>query len=421
LRTEGEISVRAPEDGAITNSRNTEGGNTVTLYGSSGAKYLFMHLSSFMCASGATVKKGDVIAITGNTGSHTTGEHLHFAYIPTTGSPYKYGYADPYGKIFYSFNPLEQPTPPAEYKEYNGKDGISTSTAKGTSGTGGSIAGEEDYYYPKGTGKSDSTGGNLVLNSNSINLTSDFISEKNKASYENVMRIYEYPSIRPTITVDGISLQDMSPHGNDGGSYSSNLNDMKNTVGISYPLIKMKGHIFNHNEIVKFTIDYSSFIPSINGVFIITKDTNITVNMPLEGDVMNVELRSRNSILKSIRQDFIITSVNVIGNGAGIYGKMMMVRGRLQVEGLTSYSVEIPGFNGTSKEVIMNSAVNLGLGFAFNDFDNTSDVQTWSSGEKTMEEFIIDTTNRAWKNPQSFFKSWIDPYYNLTLINVNYT
>lgn len=422
----GELPVRAPEGGNVTTSHadgGGSGGRTVTLIGDSGAKYVFMHLSSFASDKGSwRAEKGDVVGITGNSGLHTTGPHLHFAYAPIGGSKYKLGYADPYGHIFYELNSDTPPSPPAEFKEYSGPETVSTKDQGTYKPTGYSAVGnEEEYYYPSGTGKADSDKGNLVLNSTSVNLTSDFINEKNAASYQNVMRIYVDPSIKSTITVDGINLKDYSSHGEESSQYSMDVNDMKNATGISYPLIKMKRHIFNHREIIKFEVDYSDFTPKVRGIFMILKDSNLTANMPLEGDLLNVEIRSRNPILKSIRQDFVITSVIVMGNGAGMYGKMMMIRGKLQVEGLTSYSVEIPGFNGTSKDVLMNSAVNLGLGFAFNDFDNTSDVQTWSSGEKTMEEFIIDTTNRAWKNPESFFKSWIDPYYNLTFINVNYT
>ena len=68
----------APFDGYImSQTKGVQGGNTI-LYKPSGQDVVmrFMHLFKF-ATKGGKVKKGDIIAYTGNTGAFTTSPHLH--------------------------------------------------------------------------------------------------------------------------------------------------------------------------------------------------------------------------------------------------------------------------------------------------------------------------------------------------------
>lgn len=66
----------APFDGTITTYSGVQGGKWSRLTRSNGDKIEMAHLDSYFVTSGE-VKEGKTIAMTGNTGSITTGEHLH--------------------------------------------------------------------------------------------------------------------------------------------------------------------------------------------------------------------------------------------------------------------------------------------------------------------------------------------------------
>jgi len=68
------VELRAPFDGRIERHDGTQGGITLWFF-YKGFVMRFMHLSEVRKTG--EVKEGDLIAITGNTGSATTGAHLH--------------------------------------------------------------------------------------------------------------------------------------------------------------------------------------------------------------------------------------------------------------------------------------------------------------------------------------------------------
>ena len=72
--------VKAPMDGKISSIFVSDlGGNQMTIEHPDGFKTGYAHLKELPNFSkGMEVKKGSVIALVGNTGSHTTGAHLHF-------------------------------------------------------------------------------------------------------------------------------------------------------------------------------------------------------------------------------------------------------------------------------------------------------------------------------------------------------
>jgi murein DD-endopeptidase MepM/ murein hydrolase activator NlpD len=76
--------VKAPLDGTVVSTASsTDGGNQVILLHQDKGPYQnwktgYAHLSKVLVKVGDKVKKGQSIALSGNTGAHTTGPHLHF-------------------------------------------------------------------------------------------------------------------------------------------------------------------------------------------------------------------------------------------------------------------------------------------------------------------------------------------------------
>lgn len=78
-------SVMAATDGTVRTQWNPAYGNMVIVTAKDGTETWYCHLSTYKVASGTTVKAGDVIAYSGNSGN-STGPHLHFEVHPAGGS-----------------------------------------------------------------------------------------------------------------------------------------------------------------------------------------------------------------------------------------------------------------------------------------------------------------------------------------------
>ncbi|MFJ8106911.1 M23 family metallopeptidase [Streptomyces sp. NPDC096132] len=78
-------TVMAATDGTVRTQWNSAYGNMMIVTSKDGTETWYCHLSSYRVASGTTVKAGDPIAYSGNSGN-STGPHLHFEVRPAGGS-----------------------------------------------------------------------------------------------------------------------------------------------------------------------------------------------------------------------------------------------------------------------------------------------------------------------------------------------
>jgi len=92
-------NIYTPLDGTVASVFfSALGGNSIIIYHGlkNEIRTGYAHLSKFNVKAGQKVKAGDVIGLVGNTGSHTTGSHLHFTlsffnngiYTPVNPKPY---------------------------------------------------------------------------------------------------------------------------------------------------------------------------------------------------------------------------------------------------------------------------------------------------------------------------------------------
>jgi murein DD-endopeptidase MepM/ murein hydrolase activator NlpD len=78
-------TVMAATDGTVRTQWNSAYGNMMIVTAKDGTETWYCHLSTYRVSSGATVKAGDPIAYSGNSGN-STGPHLHFEVRPAGGS-----------------------------------------------------------------------------------------------------------------------------------------------------------------------------------------------------------------------------------------------------------------------------------------------------------------------------------------------
>ncbi|KAF3467080.1 M23 family metallopeptidase [Streptomyces sp. Tu 3180] len=78
-------TVMAATDGTVRTQFNVSYGNMMIVTAKDGTETWYCHLSSYRVAPGTTVKAGDPIAFSGNSGK-STGPHLHFEVRPGGGS-----------------------------------------------------------------------------------------------------------------------------------------------------------------------------------------------------------------------------------------------------------------------------------------------------------------------------------------------
>ncbi|WP_235457099.1 M23 family metallopeptidase [Streptomyces olivochromogenes] len=78
-------TVMSATDGVVSTKWNSAYGNMMIVTAKDGTETWYCHLSSYRVASGTSVKAGDPIAYSGNSGN-STGPHLHFEVRPAGGA-----------------------------------------------------------------------------------------------------------------------------------------------------------------------------------------------------------------------------------------------------------------------------------------------------------------------------------------------
>ena len=226
----------------------------------------------------------------------------------------------------------------------------------------------------------------------------------------NLVRLIEDPKIKKDIRFDELSLSE-------NGGTSTNGGSQLNTVGNDYPIIRINDMVLGKDDIQSMLISSKGFLPTIELSLKFANTALISKNMPKDGDMISVFVRTNTSAINYLRNDFIINHVdsNVSSKSAN---NTVFLRGELFIEGFTSNNNTF-GIIGTSKDVMKEIAKKFKMGFAYNDADDMDDLQNWLCCFSSPQVFIEDVTRHSWKNNMSFFKSWVDLYYNLCFVNVN--
>lgn len=224
------------------------------------------------------------------------------------------------------------------------------------------------------------------------------------------------PVVDPTIKTDPILLEDQeSPEAiaqrNPAipGEVQSNTSAR---AGAWVPIVAVRSILLDDSELRSVTMSLSGKIPRVS-VTMRDVQRKFSVNFPLDGDVLSLYLRPPDvENQRPIRVDFDIMSVSSSPATQSYTISGIMKVPRMFGEVCRAFP------KGTSHEHLQAVAEELGLGFASNE-TATNDAMVRICPYETYETFVQSTVKTAYRDDDSFFTWYIDPFYYLCLVNVN--
>lgn len=208
---------------------------------------------------------------------------------------------------------------------------------------------------------------------------------------------------------------------------NTNNDKMSKFAGDQFPAIRVNKIDFNRDDIISFNLNLDSMVPSFNMVVRDTKGQITKSRYPADGDVINILIRSKDEeVYKPIRMDFDITEVSTTPlSTAESYSGGSELEGAVEVA-ITGVT-RLPGLfaeicksypEDTSFNYFIDVAEELEIGFASNE-DSTDDTMKRFCAFDTKYKLMQDSISSSYKDDNSFFTLYIDPYYYLNLVNVN--
>jgi hypothetical protein len=224
---------------------------------------------------------------------------------------------------------------------------------------------------------------------------------------------------QPTLEIRKISQIDVSALNPKDSAQVLNGSSQKTVIGTLAPYIEIDNYIIPENKIVSLVINQNGFLPELTVSFLDSTGSFTGMYFPKTNPVLKLYIKSLSTAVKPIRSDYLITNIvsSELGNA---YSKeaienMYTLTAKLYIPGLYGNNVQsIP--NKKSWEALKHIADSLKLGFATNE-TSTDDQMTWINPNSTIEEFIKNIVDRAYKNDKSFFDCFIDVNYILNFVN----
>lgn len=183
-------------------------------------------------------------------------------------------------------------------------------------------------------------------------------------------------------------------------------------AGSWMPIIQVNSILFSIDEIISLNLNLKNKIPTIS-IAIKDNSNKFSVGFPLDGDVISLYLRPPDTEnQRSIRMDFDIIKIS-----SGSKSKSYSFSGILKIPGMFKEQNKAYDF-ANSFDHIQEYCEDLNIGFASN-VTSTSDSMTRIAAFESYESLINQTVLSAYKNDDSFFTWYIDPFYYLCLVDLN--
>jgi hypothetical protein len=223
--------------------------------------------------------------------------------------------------------------------------------------------------------------------------------------------------IEPTIILDELAIPDVESgtENSNGASVKEPPSKFTNII----PIIRVNQYDVQGDRLIMFELNCTGFYPTCRFSFFDRDGLFTARHFPKDGDIVQVYIRSagEETTFKPIRIDFTVEDIISLGGGGNTdSSSQLLIECRMNIPNLFTERVEFK--IGNSWDALLNIAEDLQLGYASN-VDNTDDSQTWTNPYDTSMKFIQDIVANTYLNDDSFFTSYIDPYYYLTLVDVN--
>lgn len=222
--------------------------------------------------------------------------------------------------------------------------------------------------------------------------------------------------IEPTIELDELAIPDI-----ESGTENSNNIEAKEKLSKFadvVPIIRINQYDVQVDRLEMFELNCVGTIPTCRFSFYDSDGLFTARHFPTDGDIVQVYIRSAGdeTTFKPIRIDFTVEDIKPLGGGSTDTTDFYLVEGRMNIPNMFTEKVEFQ--IGNSWDALLNIAESLALGYASN-IDNTDDQQTWTNPFDSSMKYIEDIVANSYLNEDSFFTAYIDPYYYLTLVEVN--
>ena len=223
--------------------------------------------------------------------------------------------------------------------------------------------------------------------------------------------------IEPSIELDALEILDVES-GTDN-SDNTTIKERPSKISSAIPLVRINGYEVQGDRLNYFCLKNNAFYPTCRIIFDDVDGMFTARFYPKDGDLIQVNIRSQGdeTTFKPVRIDFTVVDIKPAGGGGGESANKYIVIGRMFVPGLFTENVEYEE-EVTSFDALLNIAERLKLGYASN-VEETADTMTWTNPNDTTETFIQDIVANSYLNDDTFFTSYIDPYYYLTMVDVN--
>lgn len=223
--------------------------------------------------------------------------------------------------------------------------------------------------------------------------------------------------IEPTIVLDELAIPDVESgtENSEGVSIKEKPSKFTNVI----PILRINQYDVQGDRLEMFMLDCTGLYPTCRFSFFDNDGLFTARHFPTDGGIVQLYIRSggEETTFKPIRIDFTIENIIPLGGGGSTDSvSSILVEGRMNIPNLFTEKVEFQ--IGNSWDALLNIAEGLKLGYASN-INNTDDSQTWTNPYDTSMKFIEDIVANSYINDDSFFTAYIDPYYYLTLVEVN--